>query len=214
MTRLIFVRHGESEGNKNEQFIGHGDVSLTEIGYKQAKMTAIYLDQYPIDAIYSSDLKRAYQTAQAVADRRNGILIKREPNLREINAGLWEGVRFDEIVTQYFDSYQLWMTNIGKAACDGGESFADLQQRVSLQVEKILEENREKTVLVACHATPIRAMSCIWKKASLQEARSIDWVSNASITIVDYDENNVFELITYNYNQHLGELKTDLPINV
>ncbi len=211
MTRLIFVRHGESMGNFTKTFIGHTDIDLTERGYMQAEKTAEYLDAYKIDKIYSSDLKRAYHTAEAVAKRR-GLDIVTTPSLREINGGVWEGVLFDDLEKSY-PAYKLWLSSIGKAVCDGGESIVELQNRVNSAVLEIVAENPGKTVLIATHATPISTMRFLWAGENLAESKKIQWVSNASVTIVDYTDGKP-SLEVYGYDNHLTDMKTALPDNV
>lgn len=88
-TTIYLVRHGQSVGNLRDQFIGHTDVELTDLGRQQAEMTAWYLKGIPADHIYSSDLTRAYETACTTAKVKNMPVIK-STGLREINGGQWE----------------------------------------------------------------------------------------------------------------------------
>ena len=212
-TRLYFVRHGESMGNLEEKFNGHINFDLTERGHAQAECTAKYLDAYPIDVVYSSDLNRAFQTAEHTAKRR-GLKVNGTEALREINGGKYEGMPYKEIIDHYPQEFYTWLHDIGNSACPGGESVADLQARVQKEVLRIVEENRGKNVLIATHATPIRVMTCIWNNIPLGEMIKTNWVNNASVTIVDYDENNQPEVVAYNLADHIGELNTFLPDDV
>ena len=99
-THFYLIRHGESEANKIDAFAGHSQFNLTEQGRAQAKKAAEYLSTLPIDVIYSSDLPRAYQTAQATAERLGIDIIKSE-RLREINAGKWQGLLFAAVKEKY-----------------------------------------------------------------------------------------------------------------
>ena len=137
MTRLIIVRHGESETNKQKVFTGQLDIGLSEIGKKQAELVEKYLKAYKIDKIYSSDLKRAYDTALPTA-KSKGIKIQTSKNLREIYAGKWEGMSFNNIQNEYPDTYSVWRNDIGKAVCDGGESVKELKERVEKEVSRII----------------------------------------------------------------------------
>ena len=100
--RIIFVRHGQSEGNLVRSFLGHTDLPLTELGHKQAEATAEYLKDTDIDIIYASDLKRAWQTAEHIAEKKELSIIA-DPTLREIFAGEWENQLFVELPEKFPD---------------------------------------------------------------------------------------------------------------
>ena len=115
MTRLILIRHGESEANLKKIFAGSFDVDLTSRGYAQAEKTAEYVAaHYAVDRIYASDLLRAFHTGEALATRI-GVSVIAEKGLREIFAGAWEGRTFDDLDAEYTDSYAVWRTDIGAA---------------------------------------------------------------------------------------------------
>ena len=95
-TTVIMVRHGESESNKENIFTGQMNTELTELGLRQAELAAEALKNVHIDRIYASDLTRAYNTGLPIA-KSHGLMIEKNENLREIFAGDWEGLGFDEI---------------------------------------------------------------------------------------------------------------------
>lgn len=212
-TMLVLVRHGQSEANLKGFYAGHTDAALTEIGLQQAEKTAEYVIQnYTIDKIYASDLKRAFKTAQTVGEKLNMDVVPcRE--LREIYAGEWEGLPFETLQRDHKEAYGLWLSDIGNSVCTGGESVKELGDRILHALTKIAEENPGKTVLVGIHATPIRVMQCLWSKLPLSAMQEIPWVSNASVTEVVY-ENGDWELVKIGYDTHLSTLKTNLPKNV
>ncbi len=211
MTTLILVRHGESEANLGNYYAGHLDALLTERGFAQAKLTAKYIkENYKVDKVYASDLKRAYATGQAIANAF-GVEITSDSNLREIDAGEWDGVAFDELINSNED-YRFYLEDIGNSKCTGGESVAQLQQRVSEAMNKIVAENDGKTVVVATHATPIRTMQCLWEGKTLDDMKNIPWVANASVTVAEY-ENGKWKLVKAGESSHLKELMTVLPDN-
>ena len=107
-TTLIFVRHGESEGNKGGRFNGSMDFPLSDKGRAQAEKTSEYLDKYKIDIAYSSDLSRAKETAQTIAKRQNVDLIE-DKGLREINGGDFEGQLFDDLATKFPVEFKTWI---------------------------------------------------------------------------------------------------------
>ena len=101
-TEIYLIRHGESQANERDVFLGHGDLDLTEKGKKQAELTAEYLKACHFDVIYSSDLLRAYHTAEATA-KKVGLPIVKDERLREIDAGEWDFKTFDDLEKEYQD---------------------------------------------------------------------------------------------------------------
>ena len=210
--RIIFVRHGQSEGNLVRSFLGHTDLPLTELGHRQAEATARYLDGTDIDIMYASDLKRAWQTAEHIAERKELSIIA-NPTLREIYAGEWENEMFEELPKKFSKDFSVWLNDIGNARCTGGESFVELYNRIIAEVIRISEINDGLTVCIATHATPIR---CVRLKAhgyGFDKAKDIGWTSNASVTVVDV-ENGEFTLVNEHQYEHLGDLATGLPRSV
>ena len=210
MTTLLLIRHGESVANVEGRFAGHLDAPLSETGHVQAAITAEYIhSQYTVDAVYASDLSRAFETGKAVADRRD-ISITPDSSLREIFAGDWEGAIYDDLPKQFPTSFHTWLTDIGNAVCDHGESIAHLQERVLITLRRIAAKHDGQTVVIATHATPIRAVQCFCEGKTLNEMKNVPWVSNASITVVEY-EHNSFRLLTIGEDAHLGQQRTAFP---
>lgn len=213
MTKLLIIRHGQSQANLDGIFVGHVDSPLSDLGKQQAEITADYIvSTYQVDAVYASDLERAFYTGKTVADRL-GLPVTAKQGMREIFAGDWETVKFDTLSTEYGEPYQLWLRDIGLAQCPNGESTAQLQSRIVATLTEIAEENEGKTVVVATHATPIRTFMHHCSGLPLSEMKNIPWVSNASVTVVEY-ENGAFTIVTPGYDAHLGDLRTALPKNV
>ena len=213
MTTFILVRHGQSEANRQGLFAGHSDFPLSELGERQAEKTAEYiLKDYTIDAIYSSDLRRAYSTALPVS-KLTQIKIIPETRLREIYAGDWESLSFDTIKEKFPDDRALWKDDIGNSRCTNGESVRELADRILTRLTEIAEENDNKTVLVTFHATPIRAMQTLWQTGDLNEMKNTPWVANASVTVAEY-ENGTFYLKSVGQADHLSSLITTLPNKV
>ncbi len=191
MTRLIFVRHGQSEANEKGFFAGHTDVSLTPLGFKQAEgLKGFILKNYKIDGVYSSDLLRAGQTIKPTAEALNLPIINDE-SLREINGGEWEKLAIDEIAKRYPDDYYIWHNDIGLSRCTGGEAVEELQKRAIGAVSRIADKNIGKTLLICTHGCFLRAMQCYWQGATLEQMKDLEWVPNASVTEVIYDNGEV-----------------------
>ena len=210
MTTFLLIRHGESLANVNGRFAGHLDVPLSETGHTQAAITAEYIrSHYTVDAVYASDLVRAFDTGKAVADRLN-LPVTPDNAFREIFAGDWEGAVYDDLPKRFPASFHIWLTDIGNAVCDHGESVAHLQERVLTALRRIAAEHDGQTVAIATHATPIRSLQCFCEGKPLGDMKTVPWVSNASITVVEYD-NDAFRLFEVGKDAHLGGQRTAFP---
>jgi broad specificity phosphatase PhoE len=206
-TRFILIRHGESEANLGAWFAGYTNADLSPKGERQARLTAAYIkENYQVDAVYASDLARAFKTAKATAELF-GLEPIPEVGLREINAGRWEGLSFDEIAKRFPSDYSVWMKNIGHSRCTDGESVAELSERIYATILRIAEENPGKTIAIGTHATPIRTLQCRFEGISLDGMKDVPWVPNASVTVAEYEDGR-FRLLFAGEDRHLGDLST------
>ena len=211
-TTLYLIRHGQSLGNLRHAFLGHTDLPLTEKGRAQAKKTAAFLADKKPDAIYASDLLRAYQTAEATAELLK-MPIQKEPLLREIFAGEWEDLLFDDIGVSYAEDWRVWCEDIGNACPTKGESTVELQKRVVDTITRIVKENEGKTLFFFSHATPVRAFSAYVMGKTTDEIKDLPWAPNASVTEVTFD-GEAFSMVEYGRDDFMGEMSTRLPDNV
>ena len=213
MTRLILIRHGFSTANATHRFAGHSDFPLSEIGHEQAKLAAEYLfANEKIDKIYASDLSRAYQTAVPTAEKF-GLPVIPEPRLREIYAGAWEGMLFDDIFKVYHKDFSVWRNDFGRARCTEGESVTELFSRVTAAIIDLAAQNDGKCILLASHATPLRAVECFVAGKSGNDMGQFNFPTNASIQYYTY-ENGRFTAERLNVIEHLDGLLTALPKGV
>lgn len=209
MVKLYIIRHGQSNANAKDIFLGQHDLGLAELGYEQAKITANFLKDIPVDAIYSSDLGRAYSTAEATAKLVNLPIII-DKGLREIDGGEWEEIPFIELWKNYRESLMLFTTDIGNSKIEGGESVKELYERFAKTVENIAKENDGKTVFLFSHATCIRCFGAYCMGQGLQGVKNVPWPNNASVTEVEYD-NGKFNMVRYGFDDFMGEKKSGLP---
>ena len=212
MTTVYLIRHGESEANEKDVFIGHTDLALTALGKRQAQITAEYLKDIVPDAIYSSDLQRAWFTAWETAKLQD-MTVTKEPELREIYAGQWEYVPFSVLQEQRRDSYACWLNDIAHARCDGGESVPEVGVRVVEAVRRIAQRHENGVVFIFTHATPIRTFAVHAMGKTPDELTVLPWPSNASVTKVEFDGQR-FKLVEYSTDHFMGALATRLPDNV
>ena len=187
-TLIYLVRHGQSLGNAKRIYLGHTDLDLSELGYEQANITAEYLKDVKIDAVYSSDLLRAHNTAVPHAALRN-LPVNDSTGLREIFLGDWEGAEIDVLIKDHYDDFVIgWKENFGTFTVPGGESVQGAAQRMHDEVLRIAKENVGKTVLIASHAAVIRSM---WGKISGVKPENLasetQFPTNASYTVIEYD---------------------------
>ena len=209
---IYLIRHGESKANELNLFLGHGDLDLTDRGYAQARKTAQYLITLKVDAIYSSDLLRAYHTAKESSKLLNLPVIK-DARLREIDCGEWDFMPFDELKVKFKDTFDVWLTDVGNAKCDGGESVKQVQERIVNALTDIANKNQEKTVLVFSHATAIRCFAGFCTGKGAHGVKDIPWANNASVTKIEYLDGK-FNLIEYGKDDFMGDIGTGLPNNV
>ena len=208
-TTITIVRHGYSEANDLDIFAGNFDAKLTKTGEEQAEATALFLKDFPIDVIYSSDLSRAYSTALHISKVKNIPVIKNS-KLREIDAGDWDGLTFSEIDKIDRENFRIWIEDFKNAVCTGGESVRDCGKRIISAVDEIIKENEGKSILIVSHATSIRLLTAHWYNIDLEDIDKIYYVSNASVSRAEY-ENNSYKVTMFDYNDHMGSIVTKLP---
>ena len=156
-TRLLLLRHGQTELSVQRRYSGRGNPELTEVGRRQAADAARYLAQKGgISAVISSPLQRAHATATAAADAL-GLSVAVDENLTETDFGEWEGLTFPEAAKSHPDVHGRWLRDTSLAA-PGGESFDEVGQRVQRARDLIVAEHPGATVLVVSHVTPIKTL--------------------------------------------------------
>lgn len=156
-TRLLLLRHGQTALSVQRRYSGHGDPELTELGLRQAAGAAARLARVEgIAAVLSSPLRRALQTAEAVAAATGAPLVVRRP-LIETDFGAWEGLTFAEARDRDPELHARWL-GAQDVAPPGGESFARVRERVGAERAEILAAYPAATVVVVSHVTPIKLL--------------------------------------------------------
>ena len=205
-TEIIIVRHGESIGNAMRVMLGHTDLDLSELGYRQAECTARHLLGKKIDAIYSSDLKRAYNTAMEYA-KLSDISVTVDKGLREIKVGAWEGICVDEVIERWGDEYTVgWCQGFGTFKFPEGEDVMVGGVRFYNTVLEIARRHPGQTVLIATHAGVLRAfwaiISCIDREKIVGV---LPFATNASCSYVVFDGEKMIPG-KYSEDEHLSEV--------
>lgn len=159
-SKLILVRHGETDLNKQGRYLGHSNPSLNEQGLVQAHNIAHHLKGEDIDFILSSDLSRALETSMIISSMAH-IPIKITPSLREIDFGEWEGSTFEEIQINYPQVFAEWLKDPFKLRIPGGETGEELNTRViEAWNAAALKAVGHKTLVIVSHGGPLRLLMC------------------------------------------------------
>ncbi|MGV0041690.1 bifunctional RNase H/acid phosphatase [Mycobacterium colombiense] len=156
-TRLLLLRHGQTELSVHRRYSGRGNPALTEVGRRQADAAARYLAQRGgISTVFASPLQRAYDTAAAAA-KALGLDVTVDDDLIETDFGAWEGLTFTEAAEHDPELHGRWLRDTSTAP-PGGESFDAVAERVSRFRDRIVAAHQGSTVLVVSHVTPIKML--------------------------------------------------------
>jgi alpha-ribazole phosphatase len=198
MTPFLFIRHAETD--MAGRFCGHSDPSLNERGRSQLVTAIRELSDFPISRIYTSDLKRALETAKPIADPFQLELQVRR-GLREIHFGLWEGLSWSEIQARNPEQARNWMESHPNVAAPEGESYQRFQTRVCDEIEFLTQQASASCIAVVTHAGFIREVLTRFCGVSEQEAWSR---TKAYGTVISIDRNVICESLA---------ASIDLPVN-
>ena len=149
-TRLYLCRHGEVLGDGRRRYNGHRDVDINENGVRQMELLRERLKDAPLSAVFASDLKRTVRGARIISEPHN-LTVTSRPEFKERGVGLWEGMAWDEIENTYPDDWQAWLSDIVHYQPKGGESLLQVRSRVMPALYNVLDEYREKEILLVAH---------------------------------------------------------------
>ena len=205
-SRIILVRHGETDWNREGRFQGQIDIPLNERGKEQAKKASEYLEEIKFTKAFSSSMQRPYETAQIILTKQNKIPINKIENLVEISHGLWEGKLEEEIKKGWPKMLENWHSKPESVIMPEGESIKQVSDRAISAWNDICEsqENNDTTLIVAHDAV---------NKTLICEILGLDYANiwmikqgNGGISIIDIfeDKNNV--LCALNITTHLGQI--------
>jgi alpha-ribazole phosphatase len=189
---LLLARHGETDWNRARRWQGHADRPLTARGRMQAADLAARLADIPLDAVYSSDLRRARETAEPVATT-HGLKLVQLPELREVNVGSWQGLTRDEAEIRFPAGFERWRE--GGTGWDDGESYGEMSARILAAVEGIANEHRGGRALIVTHGGPIRAIHGAALGMDVEAYRRIRPVEpNARLSAVCFENGRLTEV--------------------
>ncbi|WP_378956287.1 histidine phosphatase family protein [Pelosinus sp. sgz500959] len=201
MTKVILVRHGQTQWNLDMKYQGHCDIELTEKGVEQAMLAAQRLAGENISALYASDLSRALKTAECIGAKHN-LPVTAVPELREINFGEWEGLTFESINSQSKDERSKLFTHPDEIIIPGGETFRQVKERAINAITKLVAQHPDQTIVIVSHGATIRTVLCAVLNIHLNHLWKIKQDNTAINVLEYYDENVMVSLV--NDAQHLN----------
>ncbi len=208
-TLVYLVRHGQTEWNLKRRFQGQFDVPLSAEGVRQAEIMANWLtnQQVQFDAIYTSDLLRAWQTARPAGERL-GLTPRPVAALREIHAGEWQGLLTTEIEQRYPGQLGRWHQEPHEFRLPGGETIPEVQARVLAWYVEAIKEHRGQAIVVVSHGMAIRTLLAAlngWDIADA-EAMKAAGMGNTGVTVMLTDQNSGrSSMLLFNSLRHLED---------
>ncbi len=201
--RIILARHGETIWNREEIFRGRADVRLNETGIKQAELLAGYLKETSLEAVLSSPLRRARDTAAIVAKPHN-LAVEIHDGLIDFDYGEWAAITRREAEAKWPGLYEKWFNTPHLVAMPGGERLSDMRERLTGVIREVTSKYRDSVVLVS-HRAVNRVIICYLLGLDDSHFWNVN-MDNASITTFSY-ENGRFTLECHNDTSFLKALK-------
>ncbi len=187
--KLFLTRHGQTDWNTAGRYQGQSNTPLNETGLRQAEQIAKRLSSETIHAIYSSDLSRAANTAQTIADFHS-LEIKKDSRWRELSFGDWEGLTYQEMSAHSPNLFEAWMKDPLMISTPNGETLARLAERVKAAFDEIKEEHADQTVLVVAHSGSLQSLLAVTLGVDLNRYWQFR-ISQASLSEMNVYEDSV-----------------------
>lgn len=202
--KLYLIRHGQTDWNVAGKIQGSTDIPLNEAGRMQAKCLAKGMEKRPVTKVFTSRLKRAFETGQAIGESQK-VPVVQIPGLEEVAYGKWEGLTMDEIAQQYPRELEQWYYSPVEVAPPGGETQTQVYDRCGKAIEAIMEQAEGDVAIVSHGATVVFLLEYLLRDSGRGEEDDII-VGNASISTIEYDSGTGrFSLTELNDQEHLGE---------
>ena len=197
--RLVLLRHGRTAWNESGRAQGHADIELDETGHAQAEAAARHLADLGPDALWSSDLARARQTAGYLASA-SGLALSCDARLREFDVGERQGLTLDEFADLYPDEYAAWVRGAGLLPVKGGEDTEDVAGRIVPALQECLASlGPRETGMVVSHGAAMKvALAGLlgWPQQLTATLKGID--NCAWVTLEEIEHGGRLRLATYN----------------
>ncbi len=206
ITKLFLIRHGQSAGNAEGRFGGHGPTPLSDLGRRQAEATADALSREGITAVFSSDLDRAVQTAEPLGSRLN-LPVYTTRAFRERHVGVLEGLTFDESKSHHPDDYYALVNRNIQHVIAGGESYRQLLKRATAELWEILRNHQGQRIAIFSHTGAICFMTLHLMGAIHRSTKQTPWLvtSNCGVNRFEVRGRNNVRVLALNDTRHLVE---------
>lgn len=199
---ICLLRHGETDWNLQGRCQGVTDLDLNNTGIRQARGVGEFLSKEKIDAVYSSNLKRATQTACAIS-KHHGLEVRVQSDFRELDHGIFEGLTFKEIHANYPEFIGTWREQPAHLPVPGGECIADVEKRTWKGIEEIGRSHPPfASVVVVSHQFPIVTVLCRITGTPLNDYRRFH-VDPSGLTRLSYLPHEGWKLIRHNDLSHI-----------
>lgn len=200
MTTLLLARHGETDENANQIFQGQSGGGLSERGRSQVERLGRRLALRGIDAVVSSDLDRAKETALIIA-HMTGMPPTFDQDLREVDVGTWTGLSHEQVAQRFPEEWAAWNGGFDLRR-GGGESYGELADRISGAIDRIVHAHTGKVILVVTHGAALRSYVCRTLGLVAQGPRTLGGVQNASLSMLTIMDGHI-RLRSWNDCAHL-----------
>lgn len=204
MTKIYLIRHCEAMGNVLRVFQGSSDLDISELGAAQLKFLKNRFENIHLDRVYSSPLKRAMKTAQAIVGNKK-IEIDVHEGLIELHGGVVEGKPFALAFNSIPGLADTWDNHPQDFAPEGGETMRHAYIRIWDTIKAIAAENRGKTVACASHGGVIRCLLCRLLKDDINELKNVNWSENTAVALIEFDDDLKPTVKFWNDYSHLPE---------
>lgn len=203
-TRLYLIRHGQSAGNAEGRFGGHGPTPLSELGVKQAEKTAKTLAKEGINVIYSSDLHRAMQTAEPLAKLLD-LPVHASDAFRERHVGVLEGLTFDESKRAFPKDYYALVNRKVHHVITEGESYRQLLRRITTKLNQITRAHQGERIAIFSHTGAICFLTLHLLGAIHRGTKQTPWIvtSNCGINRFELRGHRNVRVLGINDTRHL-----------
>lgn len=183
MTKIYLIRHCQSMGNIQHRFQGRYDADISPDGAKQLELLGLRFRNEPIDVIYTSPLKRARMTAQAIGKYHNIDVIE-EPGFIEIDCGRMENLLLSEVAVQFPETARNWDESPDLCQFPGGETMGEVYERVNAALDRVIAENPGRTIVVTTHGGVLRNLYARITYGELIGIRKSEVFGNTGVSTV------------------------------
>lgn len=159
-TTIYLIRHGQTESNREQRYVGHTDVELNETGEQQAAKVGRWLKNMGVTTLYTSDLTRALHTTEIISEIIDNDNIHVSQQLREVYFGKWENMSIDEIKAQYPEHFAVWREDPASSPIPQAESMEGFRVRVKEFLNTITERHKSEKVAIVTHGGFIKMALC------------------------------------------------------